>query len=119
MPLELHPDAIQALVTGEIGAPTSVLGRHQVGDEVSIRTFRPWAKRIHLVNDTTGDRVRMKKHHDEGLFIANLDATWANAPYHFETKTDDGGVDTYLDAYIFPATTVGLRYLSLRPGTAS
>ena len=102
MPLELHPDAIQALVTGEIGAPTSVLGKHHVGDEVSIRTFRPWAKRIDLVNDDTGHRVRMKKHHDEGLFVANLDSTWVTAPYHFEAKTDDSGVDTYIDPYAYP-----------------
>ncbi|MCY3781724.1 MAG: 1,4-alpha-glucan branching protein GlgB [Chloroflexi bacterium] len=102
MPLSIHPDAIQALLSGEIGAPSSLLGRHRQGDEVCIRAFRPWAKRIDLVKDTTGERVEMRKRHSEGLFVAALDATWADAAYHFEATTDEGDCESFGDPYICP-----------------
>ena len=98
----IHPDAIQALLSGEMGAPSSLLGRHQRGGEVSIRSFRPWAKRVDLLNTDTGERAPMRKHQADGLFIAELDASWADAPYHFEAETLDGGRETYADPYIFP-----------------
>ncbi len=102
MPLSTHPDAIQALVSGELGAPSSILGRHHQGDEVSIRTLRPWAKHVTLVNESTDDRVPMKKSHQDGLFIAELDSTWADAPYHFEAITVDEGRESWGDPYIHP-----------------
>ncbi len=97
----IHPDAIQALIDGEMGAPGSLLGRHQSGDQVSIRTFRPWAERIDIVNDQTQARVRMRKFNDAGLFIASLDKTWAQARYHFEALAADQSVESYADPYIF------------------
>jgi len=102
MSLSIHPDAIQALLSGEIGAPSSLLGRHRQGDEVSIRAFRPWAKRIDLVNDATGERIQMRKLCAEGLFAAALDLTWAAPAYHFEATTDDGDCESYADPYIHP-----------------
>ena len=102
MPLLIHPDAIQALVAGEIGAPSTVLGRHSQGDAVTIRTFRPWAKQVDLAHDLTDQRVRMERCHQEGLFIAELDASWAAAPYHFEALTVDGEAESYGDPYIHP-----------------
>ena len=102
MPQSIHPDALQALVTGEMGAPSSVLGRHRQGAGVSIRALRPWAKRVTLVNESTDERVSMKKCHDDGFFIAELDSTWADAPYHFESYTVDGGSETWSDPYIYP-----------------
>ncbi len=102
MPHSIHPEAIQALVSGEIGAPSSVLGRQRLGDAISIRTLRPWAKQVELVNDLTGERARMKKCHEAGLFIAELDATWADAPYHFEAETIEGSRESFGDPYIQP-----------------
>ena len=102
MPLPIHEDAIQALVAGEIGAPSSVLGRFVLGDAVSIRTFRPWAKRVDLRHDLTNERVRMERHHQEGLFVAELRSSWAEAPYHFEAVTVDGKTESYGDPYIHP-----------------
>ena len=102
MPMEIHPDAIQALVAGEIGAPSTILGRHPSGDGVSIRTFRSWAKAVDIVNETTGARVQMRKLHDEGLFVAELDHTWSDAPYRFVAQTRDGSVEACADPYIFP-----------------
>ncbi|MDE2636634.1 MAG: 1,4-alpha-glucan branching protein GlgB [Chloroflexota bacterium] len=102
MSLALHPEAIEALVSGEIGAPSSLLGRHRQGDEVSIRAFRPWAKQVDLVNEANGERVSMERCHADGLFVADLDATWAEAQYHFAAITAEGGGETFGDPYRYP-----------------
>ena len=102
MPLEIHPDAIRALVSGEIGAPGSILGRHQHGDNVSIRTFRPWAERIDVVDEHSGRRAPMRKLHAEGFFIVELDKSWSSASYHFETTAQDGSAESYGDPYNYP-----------------
>ncbi len=102
MPQTIHPDAITALVSGEIGAPSSLLGRHQIGDDVSIRVFRPWAKQVDLINDDAGLRAPMTLLHEEGLFIADLDLTWADAAYHFEAVTIEDERETFRDAYGYP-----------------
>ena len=102
MPLEIHPDAIRALVRGEMGAPASILGKHQHGDHVSIRTFLPWAERVDVVDNSTGARAPLPKLHAEGFFAAALDKSWRCASYHFEATTQDGKVETYGDAYIYP-----------------
>ena len=102
MPVAIHREAIEALVSGEIGAPSSLLGRHRQGDEVSIRAFSPWAKQVDLLNEASGERVGMERLHEEGLFVAQLDATWAEARYHFEAITAQGGSETFGDPYSFP-----------------
>lgn len=102
MPQDIHPDAIRALVRGEIGAPGSVLGRHQRGDHVSIRTFRPWAARIDVVDKQSGRRAPMRKLNAEGLFLAQLDLSWSAASYHFQAISQDGSAETYGDPYRYP-----------------
>ena len=102
MPLNLHPDAIHALLQGEIGAPSSLLGRHQVGDVVSIRCFRPWAQAVELVNEHNHQRLPMLPTAAAGLFCAELDAGWADAPYHFQETDGDGNATVFGDPYIFP-----------------
>ena len=102
MPISIHQEAVDALVSGEIGAPSSLLGRHRQGDAVSIRAFRPWAKRVELVNEASGERAGMKRCHEDGLFVADLDASWAQAAYHFEALTVEGGRETFGDSYGYP-----------------
>jgi len=101
MAQNIPKEAVQALINGENGAPKTILGRHVDKKEVSIRTFRPWADTIHIVNDETNKKVKMKKTNDEGLFVADLDAKWANVPYHFEAKTFDNTTESYADPYIY------------------
>ncbi len=100
--LDIHPEAIEALLAGEVGAPATVLGRQQTGSAVSIRSFRPWATQIDLINEATGRRVSMQKLHPGGLFAASLDETWAAAPYRFEAITSDGERESYRDPYTYP-----------------
>ena len=102
MPLDIHPDAIRALVSGEVGAPGSILGRHQHGDKVSIRSFRPWAERIDVVDERSGRRAPMRKLRAEGFFLAELDTSWSHASYHFEAISQDGSAESYGDPYTYP-----------------
>jgi 1,4-alpha-glucan branching enzyme len=101
MAQKIHPDAIKALINGEIGVPATILGRHNFDNSVSIRTFRPWADTIRLVNDETKEKVKMTKIDDEGLFVAPVEPSWADIPYHFEAKTFDKTTEVYADPYIF------------------
>ena len=98
---DIHPDAIKALINSELGAPETVLGRHQSKAGVSIRTFRPWASTIQLINDETKKTVEMEKLNEVGLFVASVDPTWADVPYHFEAKTFHNTTEIYTDPYIF------------------
>ncbi len=102
MPADLHPEAISALIAGEMGAPTSLLGRHRVGDVVSIRTFIPWAERVYLINDSTGERVSMDGSRADGLFIADVDAGWAHAHYEFESTDANQQRERFGDPYVYP-----------------
>ncbi len=101
MPHKINKDAIQSLIDGENGAPALVLGRHQDKEEVSIRTFRPWADTIYVVNDETNKKKKMPKTDDAGLFVIDLDTSWATVPYHFEAKTFEGIAESYADPYNF------------------
>ncbi len=102
MPEPIHPDAIDALVRGEIGAPSTILGRRQLGDAVSIRTFQPWAADVAVVNSDSGERAQMDRLHKDGLFAAELDASWANAAYHFEAGADAEQPEVFGDPYCYP-----------------
>ncbi len=101
MAQNISQEGIQALVKGENGAPQLILGRHMDDNVVIIRTFRPWADTIHIINDETKDKVKMDKVDQEGLFEAKLDKNWATVPYHFETKTFDKTKESFADPYIF------------------
>ena len=102
MAIEIHPDAIRALVDGEMGDPRSLLGRHKSGDAVSFRSFNPWAAQLFVVDESDGKRVPMQKLHSAGLFIADLDLSWTQSPYYYEARTFDGEVENYGDPYIHP-----------------
>ncbi len=98
----IHPDALNALIAGEIGAPAILLGRQHSGDSVTIRTFRPWAKSLELVGSETGERLAMQRLHNAGLFAVELDAAWAERTYHFECVTGADQRESYGDPYIYP-----------------
>lgn len=99
MPYEIHPGAIASLVNGDHGAPFELLGPHPVPNRkvsISIRTFRPWASEIVLVNERTGTRYPMKRLHDAGLFEVRVRGQW---PYHFEATTYENHTEIFHDPY--------------------
>lgn len=100
--MDLHPATIDALLAGELGAPSTLLGRHVLADAVSIRCFLPWAQAVSVVQTDSAIRVNMQRHHEDGLFVVHLGPEWAQAPYHFELELENGETQTMGDAYAFP-----------------
>jgi 1,4-alpha-glucan branching enzyme len=103
MAANVHPDAIASLVNGDHGAPYDILGAHASGKtKVSIRTFRPWAKKMTVINQKNNERTEMKRLHEAGFFEVTLSGQPDAIKYVFEAENNDGQVETYSDPYSFP-----------------
>lgn len=95
---DLHPDAINTLVSGDHGAPFDILGPHLCADgSISICAFRPGTRSLDVVNGQTGARLTMSRIRDEGLFEATVPGDWAT--YHYIASTYDGSQETFHDPY--------------------
>lgn len=102
MTVEIHPDAINALVYGDHGAPFELLGPHPAEDStVSIRAFRPTAQTLEVVLSDSGKRIAMNRLRDEGFFEATVAGAWPGLKYHYEAVTHEGQQQTFADPYAF------------------
>ncbi len=101
MPLEIHPDALNALLYADHGAPFEILGVHPADDgQFSVRAIRPYAESLTLIT-ADGKRHPMTKLRNEGFFEVTLSAP-EGFRYRLEATFADGAVDTYYDPYAFP-----------------
>jgi 1,4-alpha-glucan branching enzyme len=101
MALNLHPDAINALIHGHHGAPFDLLGPHPAGDGMlSIRALRPTAKDLAVVIDDTGKRYPMTRLRGEGFFEVNIPGEMP-LRYHYEAITYDSARESFSDPYQF------------------
>src|SRR5258708_10559974 len=99
--IPVSPEAINALLNGEHGAPFDILGPHPVGaDGVAVRAIRPTAQTLTVVNERSGARVSMARLRDEGLFEAVIPA---GTSYHYEAVTRDGPQESFADPYSYPS----------------
>jgi 1,4-alpha-glucan branching enzyme len=102
MTQQIHPDAIQALVHGDHGAPFEILGVHTLDDDtLTIRAFRPHARELHLICGSD-DPVEMTRTGDRGLFEAHVDAI-DPLHYYFKEITEEGIEQTFHDPYAYPS----------------
>ena len=98
--MSLHPDAINALVHGDHGAPFDVLGLHPLDDEtVVVRAFRPTAKNLYLV--VGNEQHEMARIRDEGLFEIQFKGK-PDLKYRLRSTTFDGREEVFDDPYICP-----------------
>ena len=106
----VHPDALNALVYADHGAPFEILGPHPVDDKrLSIRALRPDAATLTVI--TAAGRFPMTKIREEGLFEATLDGG-PGLKYQLEAGFADGHTYTFHDPYAFgPTLTDFDRYL--------
>ncbi|MBX3081171.1 MAG: 1,4-alpha-glucan branching protein GlgB [Anaerolineae bacterium] len=103
MTVDIHPDALNALVYGDHGAPFDILGLHPADDEhVTIRALRPTAKTLWVVNDSSGTSHEMTRVREEGFFEITLEGDPTTLTYHYEAQGFDGATETFYDPYIFP-----------------
>lgn len=98
---EIHPDAIHSLLNAVHGAPFDLLGPHQVSEnQVSIRAFRPTARNLAVVDESSGESHDMNCLHNEGFFEITLNGQ--NLKYHYKAETHEGKKETFHDPYAFP-----------------
>lgn len=101
MTVEIHPGAIDSLISGDHGAPFDLLGPHALEKgQVSIRAFRPSAQSLVVVDEQTGERYPMTRLRDEGFFEVTIPA--GELRYHYEAVTHDGREETFADPYAYP-----------------
>src|ERR1700687_5482947 len=67
----LPPDELNSFLSGTHSDPFRILGPHQMGDDLAIRTFRPEAGKIHSVQ-TGQPPVKAEKIHRDGFFQAKI-----------------------------------------------
>ncbi|MCL4879097.1 MAG: 1,4-alpha-glucan branching protein GlgB [Anaerolineae bacterium] len=98
---EIHPDAIHSLLNAVHGTPFDLLGPHQVSEnQVSIRAFRPTARNLAVVDESSGESHDMNCLHNEGFFEITLNGQ--NLKYHYKAETHEGKKETFHDPYAFP-----------------
>jgi 1,4-alpha-glucan branching enzyme len=95
---------IDTLATGMHGDPFAVLGPHQVRQNgasgLAIRTVRPHAAEITVVERPGGRMFPMVRLHQEGVFEAWIDgATREGLDYRYRVRWSDGNVSELDDPY--------------------
>src|SRR5688572_5350194 len=95
---------IDTLATGMHADPFAVLGPHQVRQNgasgLAVRTFRPHAAEIKVVERPGGRTIPMVRLHPEGVFEAWIDgATREGFDYRYRVRWSDGNVSELDDPY--------------------
>lgn len=100
---DIHPDAVQAVIHGDHGAPFDLLGPHRIDDKtVSVRAFRPAARTLHLLErGKGGPRLEMQRLHEAGFFELTLEQSGADWAYEYAETTHDGQKHRFADPYAF------------------
>jgi 1,4-alpha-glucan branching enzyme len=103
MAIELHADAINAIVYGDHGAPFDVLGKHAIDAKTTlVRAFRPTAAELTLIDKSTSKskKYAMERVHDLGLFEVTIKRASDKLRYVLE-ESNDTGTFTFEDPYTF------------------
>ena len=101
--MEIHDEAISAIVNAYSGSPLDILGPHPTDEAgcLAIRAFRPTARQLYVVDETTGERAEMSRLHQDGFFEVILPGEWPGLKYHYEAVLSDGQTETFADPYTF------------------
>lgn len=95
-------EAVNAIVGGYHGDPFSILGPHQLDDNLIVRAFLPQAKSVNIVATDSGIRNPMIMIHPDGLFEGEIIAGHLPFDYHLELALWSGEKTLYEDPYAFP-----------------
>ncbi|MGA8114841.1 MAG: 1,4-alpha-glucan branching protein GlgB [Actinocatenispora sp.] len=79
-------DEFDRLVRGEAHDPHAVLGAHPVGNRTEIRTLRPGAERVVVLDQD--ERFEAERVHEAGIFVATVPGTPRD--YRLEVTGPDG-----------------------------
>ncbi len=102
MAVTLHPDALNALVYGDHGAPLQILGIHAIDDKKTvIRALRPTAKTLKIAVNKKKP-MDMSRIHEAGLFEITLENPATDLEYQLIEINDSDQEHKFYDPYAFP-----------------
>ena len=81
----LSSSQLSAIGRGSHDNPFSVLGMHILTDKTGlvVRTFKPYATSVVLVNEKNGKQLELTQVSDEGVFETVIKKVKTHFPYHF------------------------------------
>ena len=94
----MNPPGLEAIINGTHSDPFSILGPHKAGSRWEVRAFLPQAAEVSV--ESGGRSVLMRKVHQQGFFIAQLD----HDPGHYRLRLNlwSGTEVEIEDTYRFP-----------------
>src|SRR4051794_7768873 len=96
----LPPDELNAFLSAVHQDPFRVLGPHRVGDDLTIRVFRPDAQKVEIVvNGSNSEPIEMEKIHRDGFFSAQVPGANRELDYHLRMTSWDKAQWTMRDPY--------------------
>jgi 1,4-alpha-glucan branching enzyme len=98
--LGLATDELQTFIKGTHSDPFRILGPHRVGDDLSVRVFRPDAREIAIVLPS-GKEILAEKLHDDGFYQAILPGEKRHCDYRLRAVRWDGSERTLHDPYCY------------------
>src|SRR5687768_13121544 len=96
-------NAVEALVSGQLADPHSLLGAHAHDGSVVVRAFRPEAERVR-VRVEGSEPVELERAHPAGLFEGTVDGAELPLRYRLEVSYAEGATLVVDDPYAFPPT---------------
>jgi 1,4-alpha-glucan branching enzyme len=98
----LDPGAVEALLRGDHSDPFALLGPHEQGGGLVVRTFQPQAERAWLLEDgKSRPLAELSREHPDGLFAVMLPER-GRFPYRLRLQVGGGGLLEQDDPYRFP-----------------
>src|SRR5436189_4026884 len=94
----LPPDELNSFLSGTHSDPFRILGPHRIGDDLAIRTFRPDARKIDIVQNGQAP-VEAEKIHRDGFFQAKIPNATRELDYHLRVTNWDGSQYAMRDPY--------------------
>src|SRR5947207_1052446 len=108
----LPPDELNSFLSGAHSDPFRILGPHRAGDNLTIRVFRPDAKKIEILLDRTASAettaggqspddgtIAAEKIHRDGFFCAEVPDATRDLDYRVRVTTSKGDERVARDPY--------------------
>ena len=104
----IPPDELNSFLSGTHSDPFRILGPHRMGDDLAVRVFRPDARKIDIVLDSsasaeaTADKqepIEAEKIHRDGFFQAKIPNASRDLDYRLRITNWDGSEYTMHDPY--------------------
>jgi 1,4-alpha-glucan branching enzyme len=97
----LPPDELNSFLSATHSDPFRVLGPHRLGDDLTIRIFRPDAEKVSVVvNGSSSDgKIVAEKIHRDGFFCATVPGATRDLDYKLRFTAPSGAEWTARDPY--------------------